>query len=97
MLYYYKGDIMISVNKLRDSAFMIINNIAFLTSVSGENRVLVAVDLNNRGNTATFSYNSSNGHFFVIESSFPEGKRKYEMLYFVERNTKKIAEVLLNA
>ena len=88
---------MLSVNEIRNNAFMIINNIAFMICKSESGRFLRTVDLNNLKYVADFRYDKGIKHFSPIRSTFANGKRKYEMLYSVERNTEEIVEVLRNA
>lgn len=74
--------------KIREDAFMIIGNIAFLSKLDKNgNRILVTVDLNNTDYKASFYYDESIRRYNQISSTFKEGKRKYEMLYLLERNT----------
>ena len=88
---------MLSANEIRNMAFMIINNIAFLKMNSNGSKYLRTVDLNNLKYVADFRFDSEIRRFSSVRSTFANGKRKYEMLYSVERNTDEIIEVLRNA
>lgn len=75
--------------------FRIVNNIAF-KFVRKENMiVLQVVDLNNLKYKANFKVVPND--LELISSSFAEGKRKYEMLYILERNKKSLLEGAKNA
>lgn len=86
-----------NVDKIRDRAKIIVNNIAFGDTRINGTKVLRAIDINNPKYIADFSFDTSINRFIQISSTFAEGKRKYEMLYLVERNKEELLEVLMNA
>lgn len=88
---------MISVNIIRDKSFMIINNIAFLIVKKESQKFVRVYDLNNLKYVADFYFDTGINRFSIARSTFSEGKRKYEMLYLVERNKEEIFEVFSNA
>lgn len=79
-----------SVADIRKDASVIISNIAFGFVLVNGVRLLRAVDLNNISYVADFTFDKGLGHFVQVSSTFAEGKRKYEMLYLVERNTEEL-------
>lgn len=73
------------------------NNIVFYKEKRKEYFVLCAVDLSNPSYSSRFRYDKSKQIFVKVSTSFPEGKRKYDMLYILQRNLEEIREVFLNA
>lgn len=78
------------IEKIRNEAFIIIDNIAFIAD--SENKyALHIIDINDTDLTADFYYNSINEQFNLDEETCGfavKSRRYYEMLYYVERNTK---------
>lgn len=79
------------IDQLRLDAYLIINNIAMGYSIKEGEKFLDVADLNNLRYKARFRL-SDEMVFELIASTFAEGKRKYEMLYFVERNREELIE-----
>lgn len=82
----------ISIDNIRKNAYMIVNNIAMLFIRKSNNITLSVVDLNNLKYVAEFKYDKPINSFSLVHSTFADGKRKYEMLYYVERNKEEILE-----
>ena len=79
--------------KAESAAFMILSDIAFLTYQNDQKRkFLFVVDLRNLVFRALFVYNPTNKNFDIYASSFKDEKRKYEMLYILERNNTVVTE-----
>lgn len=77
---------------------MVIHNIAFITGKdSSDNNILRVIDLNNKNYVADFVYDNSIRRFNQVSSTFANGKRKYEALYLVERNTEELLEACENS
>ena len=87
----------IAVSDIRDKAKLIVNNIAFGTAQLSGTKVLRVIDINNPKYVADFTFDRSIKGFVQVSSTFAEGKRKYEMLYLVERNKEELLEVLMYA
>ena len=75
---------------------MIINNIAIGYERKENVIVMKVIDLNNTKYKAHFVLNTM-GDFELRASTFSEGKRKYEMLYYVEKNKQDLIEGYENA
>ncbi len=82
---------------VRHNAIMIVSNIAFELATQNGIKVLRATDINNLKYKADFRYDSSIRRFNEVSSTFSDGKRKYEMLYILERNTEEIYEIYKDA
>ena len=85
-----------NIGEIRDRAKIIINNIAFGVVSKGNKNVIRAIDINNTKYVADFVFDNSIKRFMQVSSSFAEGKRKYEMLYLVERNTEELLGMYRN-
>lgn len=84
------------LDKIRQNAHLIINNIAMGYSRKENTILLKVIDLNNTKYMASFRL-TDDSIFELVASTFAEGKRKYEMLYFVERNKEELIEGYRNA
>lgn len=82
------------VDELREEAFMIMSNIALFADIYNGTMALSVIDLKNLKNKAKLVYRKEIQGFSILDSTFPEGKRKYEMLYLVERNKKLVCRSL---
>ena len=76
------GHIKMRVPKAVTDAYMIVDDIAFY-----------AIDLRNTRSVGQLVLNPVNNKFSLVNSTFPDGKRKYEMLYYQERNRERLMEV----
>lgn len=85
-----------SVEELRDKAFMIMSDIALFSKKTSNALMLVAIDLKNPKNRAELIYREDIKGFSIVDSTFPENKRKYEMLYLIERNKSQVYRGLTN-
>lgn len=65
-------------------------------TVDKQNMRLMVLDLNNDKYKALFQI-KDNLEFKVITSTFPDSKRNYQMLYYIEKNREFIREELVNA
>lgn len=78
---------------LASSAYMTVNWIAFFYLPDAAKLSFKVVDLKNPKRTGLLVLNVTCNKFTLANSTFPEGRRKYEMLYYQERNR----ELLLRA
>lgn len=79
------------IDDIRNKSYIIINNIAFLFKSNEHNKIdIQAIDLNNLKYKALFRL--INNSFELLSSTFSEGKRKYEMLYYMEKNKELLIE-----
>ena len=85
------------VGLLMERAFLILNGLAFDIVLYNSTKLLRVVDLQSTEHRANFYYNGNVGYFSVVDSTFPDSKRKYEMLFLVERNTPMLREALERA
>ena len=86
-----------TLQNLKDDAFRIMHNIACYKIIMNGTKVLQVRDLNNLKYHAEFFWDTSIDKFTLLQSTFANGKRKYEMLYLIERNDDIIWEELNNA
>lgn len=84
-------------SQIRDKAFMIVNNIAMLFCKTNSSTRLRVYDINNLKYCADFIYSKDINAFNLVQSSFADGKRKYEMLYIIERNKEELIKGMQNA
>lgn len=85
------------LDSIRANAVLIVSNIAFGIRKDANFKKLRAIDLNNTRYMADFIFDNQIRRFRMIESSFSDGKRKYEMLYLLERNTEELMEAYAHA
>ena len=79
------------IEELRKQAYMIINNIAFMFKKNEHNTLFrQVVDVDNVEYKAKFRL--VNDDFELVSSTFSESKRKYEMLYYIEKNKELLLE-----
>lgn len=83
------------LSQLIDEAFMIVDDVACYAIERNGQRILRVIDLKYRKYVAEFYWDNKFGSFNVIKSTFTEGKRKYQMLYYIERNSKSIYDSLM--
>ena len=74
-------------------AYMIVDNIAFYYVPKSKPMAFNVVDLRYPKYKCRLLFNKVNNKFSEKDSTFKDGKRKYQMLYYQERNR----ELLLNA
>lgn len=73
-------------SEILDNAFMIVNNIALIASDDECGLILWTCDLENIKHVASFIYEKRIKTFHMVCCTFPDCKRKYQMLLYVERN-----------
>lgn len=79
------------IEEIRIQAHMIINNIAFsFKKTHYDTRVMQVIDIDNKDYRANFRL--MNDEFELISSTFADDKRKYEMLYYIEKNKELLLE-----
>lgn len=91
------GHIKMKVPKAVADAYMIVDDIAFYKMPNTRRLSYKVVDLRNTKNVGQLVLNPVNNKFSLINSTFPNGKRKYEMLYYQERNREQLMGVQCNA
>lgn len=74
-------------------AYMIVDNIAFYYVPKSKPMAFNVVDLRYPKYKCRLLLNKVNNKFSCKDSTFTDGKRRYQMLYYQERNR----ELLLNA
>ena len=74
-------------------AYMIVDNIAFYYVPKSKPMAFNVVDLRYPKYKCRLLFNKVNNKFSEKDSTFKDGKRRYQMLYYQERNR----EILLNA
>ena len=85
------------VPKAVADAYMIVDDIAFYKMPNTKRLSYKVVDLRNTKNVGQLVLNPVNNKFSLINSTFPNGKRKYEMLYYQERNREQLMGVQCHA
>ena len=86
----------INKNKIEEEAVLVIDDIAFLQEgmykdIIGKYCDVKAIDLRNikyQAQLRIYVKNNKSLELIIINSTFTKGKRKYQMLYFAEKNKK---------
>jgi hypothetical protein len=81
-----------SVDMSTDEKSIVIDGIKMCIAKSSEgSRIYCAIDTTNKHQA--YLMPDRDGIFKIVKSTFPEGKRKYEMLYLMEVNKKYLREL----
>jgi len=83
----------ISKEEAENDSFLLLDDIAYIVWNHDQRKLLYAVDLRNNEHCAAFIFNPTNMNFDLYINTFPDGKRKFEMLYILERNNNEIVKV----
>ena len=84
------GHIKMKVPKAVLDAYMIVDDIAFYKEQHTGRLSYRVVDLRDTKNVGTLALNPEDNRFILVNSTFPEDKRKYQMLYYQERNRERM-------
>lgn len=87
------GHIKPQVDAAGSGADLIVDDIAFYKVQRTGRPSYRVVDLRDTKSIGTLVLNPEGNRFILVNSTFPDGKRRYQMLYYQERNR----ELLLNA
>mgnify|MGYP007089577542 FL=1 len=84
------GHIKPQVDAAGSGADLIVDGIAFYKEQHTGRLSYRVVDLRDTKNVGTLALNPEDNRFILVNSTFPEDKRKYQMLYYQERNRERL-------